>query len=236
MRTNPRSTAVALERVLDLYECHAEDLRAARTAQREMLRAQRELRPKLDDIEAEISYLLIRDIRPAEVVELGTFRGWSTTWLLRALTDNGSGRLRSYDIVDHARTTVPADLTPRWTFHHGDVREAADLTTSPIDYLFIDAAHTARFARWYVDVLFSRLRSGVVVSVHDVYHRARPLPFSEGSVVLTWLREREQTHFSASERAFGAAYREIRRTRRRLGLDDVVHSAGPNPMIYFTAP
>ncbi|MCD9878427.1 class I SAM-dependent methyltransferase [Streptomyces guryensis] len=34
-------------------------------------------------------------------MEIGTFLGWSTTWILQALKDNGTGHLYSYDIVDH---------------------------------------------------------------------------------------------------------------------------------------
>jgi hypothetical protein len=56
--------------------------------------------PQLDDVEAELTYLALRDHRPHTVMELGTFQGWSTTWILRALRDNGHGRLHSFDQVD----------------------------------------------------------------------------------------------------------------------------------------
>jgi hypothetical protein len=58
----------------------------------------------------------------------------------------------------------------------------ANLHTVPTtaDYLFIDAAHSARFARWYIGNLLPRIPAGIPVSVHDVFHRRRPLPFTEG--------------------------------------------------------
>src|SRR4051812_36088788 len=69
------------------YREFAPDLRVAREEQRELL-AQRPLRPRLDDLEAEIAYLTVRALRPRAVLELGGDRGWSTTWLLRALRDS----------------------------------------------------------------------------------------------------------------------------------------------------
>ncbi|WP_397540883.1 hypothetical protein [Salinispora vitiensis] len=37
--------------------------------------------------------------------------------------------------------------------------------------MFVDAPHTAKFARWFVGQLFPTVRSGVPVSVHDVFAR-----------------------------------------------------------------
>ena len=225
---------IDLETVLSLYREHADALGAARDAQRALLRSNRGLRPKLDDIEAELTYLLVRDTKPERIVEIGTFHGWSTSWLLRALADNGTGHLQSYDIVDHVLGTIPGELSAdRWTFHHGDVRAAANLRPSRIDFLFIDAAHTARFARWYVDNLLADLRPGTPVTVHDVYHRRTAGRFSEGRVVLDWLARRGDGHFTASARAAPQAFREISAVKRALGLGEVVHQAAPNPMIYF---
>ncbi|MEU8661351.1 class I SAM-dependent methyltransferase [Actinoplanes philippinensis] len=230
----PVPNILDLADVTGLYRKYADDLAAARDGQRALLKpGGPRLRPKLDDIEAELTYLLVRHHRPRTVAEIGTFHGWSTTWLLRALRDNGEGELRSYDIVDHARRSVPAALADgRWTFHHGDVRQAA-LTPGLIDYLFIDAAHTAPFARWYTARLFGQLRPGTPVSVHDVYHRRRAGRFSEGRVVLDWLAQRRLGHFTASRAAAPAQYAEILAVRESLGLAEPVHQGGRNPMIFF---
>ncbi|MEV6634860.1 class I SAM-dependent methyltransferase [Actinoplanes sp. NPDC051470] len=232
--TSTRSI-IDLEAVLNLYRAYAEDLGVARDAQRALLSAKRGMRPKLDDIEAEITYLLVRDNRPARVVEIGTFHGWSTSWLLRALADNGTGHLHSYDLVDHVLGTIPGDLSDdRWTFHHGDARTGGDLQPSTIDHLFIDAAHTARFARWYVADLLEKVNAGVPVSVHDVYHHRHSGRFGEGRVVLDWLVRRGNGHFTASATAAPSVFEEISAVKRSLGLDEVLHRAAPNPMIYFT--
>jgi predicted O-methyltransferase YrrM len=236
--TMTTATGLDVDTVVALYRRYAEPLRLAREAQRELLATDpRALRPKLDDVEAEITYLLLRELRPAAVVEIGTFHGWSTTWQLRALRDNGTGHLYSFDLVDHAVRSVPAELSGgRWTFTHGDVRKNLAALPNPVDYLFVDAAHTAPFARWYTEVLFPGLPAETPVSVHDIYHRGQPLPFSEGRVVLGWLADRKLPHFTAAPAHAPDVYEAIFAVKRELGLTAPVHaSSRHNPMIYFSS-
>ena len=145
--------------MIDLYRRHADALREAREAQRRLLCTGRRLRPRLGDVEAEIAYLLIRDRRPRRVVQIGAASAWSSSWLRRALADNGSGELHAYDLSGSGR-----------------------LDPATVDLLFIDAGHTARFARWYRAHLLDRLRPGTTVCVHDVYRR--PYLLGGGRVVL----------------------------------------------------
>ena len=64
--------------------------------------------PMLDDVEAEVTYLLIRDRNPKLIMEMSPNGGWSTTWILRALRDNGAGgQLWSYDLHDMSTKLVP---------------------------------------------------------------------------------------------------------------------------------
>jgi hypothetical protein len=86
----------------------------------------------------------------------------------------------------------------RWEFRRGDARTlAADWATN-LDYLFIDADHRARFARWHLKEIFPRLRPATPVSVHDVFHRAKPLPFTEGTEILQWLKDTRTPYFTAA--------------------------------------
>jgi predicted O-methyltransferase YrrM len=231
--TEAATQLTTVDNVAHLYRMYAADLSRVREEQRE-LAAQRDLRPKLDDIEAEITYLLIRSVRPASIVEIGTFHGWSTTWILQALRDNGEGDLHSYDLVDHVRQSVPATLAAsRWTFHHGDVRS---LAIPAADYLFLDAAHSASFARWYTAHLLPGLAAGTPVSVHDVYHHRAVLPFTEGRVLLRWLRERGIAAFTTSSAHAPDVYERLRQLKGNLRLAAPVHRLAPNPMVFFQAP
>ena len=217
-----------LTTAVELYRKYADDLGSVREEQRRRLPG---IRAQLDDIEAELTYLRLRALRPATVVEIGTFHGWSTTWLLSALRDNRFGRLVSYDVVDHVVKSVPEELTgDRWTFRQGDVRTAQ--LPAEIDYLFLDAAHSASFARWYIAELFSRL-NGTPVSVHDVFHGRRPMPFSEGAVLVRWLNEQSVDYFTPSARRAPEAFAELLAVKRELGLAEPVRPGRHNPMVFF---
>jgi len=190
---------------------------------------------QLDDVEAELTYLLLRHHRPATVMELGTFHGWSTNWLLRALRDNDHGQLHSFDQVDHVLRNVPAALADRWTFVPGDVRETLPKVPTDVGYLFVDADHGARFARWYLAELFPLMPAGIPVSVHDVLPGRRPRPWSEGSVVTAWLREQGIDEFTASRRAAPQAFAQLQALRAELGITGA-RDTTRNPMIFFNLP
>lgn len=225
--------------VTGLYERYAVDLRTVRREQRELYDRHRRAggRAQLDDLEAEISYLLVRHTRPAALVEIGCLHGWSTSWLLRALRDNGQGTLHSFDRIDAARRWVPPDLSEgRWQFTEGDVRERVAELPGDIGYLFLDAAHSARFARWYLRTLLPRLAPGTVVSVHDVHHRARPLPGTEGAELLRWLRTTGIPSFTVAAAKAPGVNSRLRRLRTELGPAEPVHSGTDDPMVFFTTP
>jgi len=223
---------VTFELVSALYREHAGALRAAKEAQLAHRRARPSMKTQLDDIEAEITYLLLRHLRPAKVVEIGSLHGWSTSWLLRALADNETGRLTTVDLVGHAVATVPAELAEnRWEFRQGDARQLTGDWLAGVDYLFIDADHGARFAQWYLTQVFPKIDAAV--SVHDVFHRRTPLPFTEGAEVLRWLAKTRTPYFTAARARARDVHARLGELRRELGLDAVVHTGRDNPMIYF---
>ena len=197
----------------------------------------RRFRPKFDDIEAELTYLFVRSLRPAVVLEIAPYYGWSTTWLLQALRDNGAGRLHSYDLVDYSRWTMPPELArDRWVFTQGDIRDSLDRLPRDVGYLFLDAAHTAEFARWYVETLFPRLAPGTLVGVHDIFRGPDLPPMEESIVLLEWLERRGVPYFTAAPGRSGAAYDRIVALKRDLGLAEPIHDSVKNPMVFFQLP
>jgi predicted O-methyltransferase YrrM len=195
----------------------------------------RRFKPQFDDIEAEISYLLVRAFRPASVVEIAPDRGWSTTWLLAALRDNGAGHLYSYDVFDYSTRAVPPDLAHgRWTFTLGDVAQPPDRLPPTIDYLFLDAAHSAPFAQWYLSELLPGLEPGTPVSIHDIFPPPERLDrFGEAGVVQDWLARRGATYFTAAPAASQDAYDRLIALKQDLGLAAPIHSSQANPMVFF---
>jgi len=51
------------------------------------------------DVEGELVYMLIRETRPEVVFEISPHAGWSTNYLLGALTANDKGILHSFEIL-----------------------------------------------------------------------------------------------------------------------------------------
>ncbi|MBO4241417.1 class I SAM-dependent methyltransferase [Pseudonocardia alni] len=224
-----------LDFLAGLYRTHADDLATVIDGQRELL-ADGTITPQLDDVEAELTYLLLRHHRPSQVVEVGTFYGWSTTWILSALRDNGSGHLQSFDLVDHVCGTVPEELSAgRWTFHRGDLRETVEKVPADTGYLFVDADHGRRFARWYLEHLFGRIATGTPTSVHDVFHLPRARPFTEGSEVLRHLERSGTEWFTSSRAAAPRNLRALDAVRAELGITGV-RGTSRNPMIFFSMP
>lgn len=220
----------------DLYRTHAGDLSAVIAQQRTFLAETPSVVPQLDDVEAELTYLLLRHHRPSHVVEIGTFWGWSTTWILSALRDNGHGHLHSFDLVDHVRHTVPAELAgDRWTFHPGDLRETLSEVPAGTGYLFVDADHGRRFGRWYLEHLFPRIAPGTPASVHDVFHLPLPRPFTEGAELMRWLRARDVAWFTAARPAARTHLRALDAVRAEVGITGA-RGTTRNPMVFFEMP
>jgi predicted O-methyltransferase YrrM len=195
------------------------------------------LRASFDDVEAEVTYLLIRSTRPQVVVEISPSGGWSSLWILSALRDNGTGHLYSYDLVDDATRNIPASLrTDRWTFVRGDVHRAVPTIPRPIDYLFIDADHSEQFADWYIQNLFPLLGPVAIVSIDDVFRGPNDWPkvFGEGRRVLEWLKNNGQGYLAFSPYAFAPNYEQAMRVKSQLGMARQIHTSIVNPCLFFS--
>lgn len=205
---------------------------AARRAGRDWERG-RFMNPQLDDIEAELTYLRIRALRPEVVVEVAPFRGWSTTWMLHALRDNDRGSLTSFDLVEDSRAFVPAELADRWRLVVGDVRTQLPAMPERIDYLFMDADHRASFAHWFLAELMPRVDGAG--SVHDVFHSADPSRSGgEAAVVVEWLQREGIPWMTPSRLAPEGEAQRIEEIRRRLGFHEPIHFGDHNSMVLFT--
>lgn len=199
--------------------------------------------PKFDDLDCEITYLLVRHLKPKTIVEISPSGGWSTSWLLRAVTENDSGTVYSYDLRDVASRLLPKELTAgRWVFSKGDVRDATSRIPSPIDYLFLDALHTGGFARWYVENLFPRLSRNAVVTVDDMFNphdtlstrKSRgPGGDTEPDVVFDWLTERKQPYFTVAPQGAPKTFEKIMRLRQELGILRKIRPSERNPAVFF---
>jgi predicted O-methyltransferase YrrM len=194
------------------------------------------LDPHFDDIEAEITYLLIRASRPKKLVEISPLGGWSTSWVLNGIRDNDYGTLYSYDLVDDSLKTLPSDLMSlKWVFKKGDVKKTIGEMPDDIDYLLMDADHSSDFATWYIQNIFPKLRSGALVSIHDVFHDTEPgQTFGEGMVITQWLQQNHVNYVTAAPAKNHSFYNRITELKRELGIQENIHASIANPMIFFS--
>lgn len=239
---------ISTDGMTELYQQYRHDLVSVRRRQywfhrrhdNPLVRRLRKLRlrrhmlfPALDDIEAEVTYLLIRARRPKVVIEMSPNGGWSTSWILSALRDNDNGgQLWSYDLHDTCMKFVPRELAAgRWNFVQGDAHETTRSAPN-FDYLFIDADHSRAFAEWFVSTLFPRVPRGAVVSVHDVFHTAEPS--EEGEVVIRWLEQHGVPYWTPSPLVSTEVTDRIEQERALLGIDYVIQARDRhNPMLFF---
>lgn len=124
------------------------------------------------DRESELLYLLVRATKPETVVEISPCHGYSTNYILAALTQNGRGELHSYEIVPsvHGKPTdqtIRDNQLPRLDLSrlHVHIGDATLANIPSADFLFLDSAHEAWFASWYFTELVPQ--AGLCM-VHDI--------------------------------------------------------------------
>ena len=131
--------------------------------------------PGFPVIDALTTYLMVRDLRPARYVEIGS--GLSTYYAWLAAAANGrDGRACEMTCVDPFPTGRLNELHGPAVHAVVSKVEAADLGLFEVleagDVLFIDSTHVLKLggdvAFLFLEVL-PRLRPGVVVHVHDIH-------------------------------------------------------------------
>jgi hypothetical protein len=125
---------------------------------------------------ARTCYVLCRIVRPLHIVETGVGNGVSTTFILRALAENGLGRLTSIDLppagvrAEAIGSLVPSSLIGQWELvtgasHRllpGVLHELGDLQ------MFVhDSRHTYRYVRRELECVSPRLGRPAAVVVDD---------------------------------------------------------------------
>jgi predicted O-methyltransferase YrrM len=135
-----------------------------------------------DSLLARCCYLACRLLKPAMVVETGVAYGVSSAFVLKALEENGHGRLHSVDLPPLRRETerfwgivVPEALRGRWKLHRGSsTRVLPGLLEGlgEVDLFVHDSLHTYRNMRREFETVWPRLRTGGVILADDVERNA----------------------------------------------------------------
>ncbi len=126
-------------------------------------------------------YLIARSLGPARVVETGVRPGYSTAWILAALSDAGAGELvslgpgspagRARGISDlSVGQLVPPALRSRWTLVLGNTPERLQelLDAAPVDLFFYDNGPDPGRARFEMRSAWAALSPRGVLLAHRV--------------------------------------------------------------------
>jgi predicted O-methyltransferase YrrM len=127
---------------------------------------------------ARLCYAICRAIKPTYVVETGVAYGVTTSFLLRALAENGQGALHSIDrppfddvAASRVGALVPNALRERWTLHRAASRRILPQllpALGQIQLFLHDSRHTYRNILWELETATPFLASNGVAVADDI--------------------------------------------------------------------
>lgn len=132
--------------------------------------------------EAEAVYALVRLLKPEVMVETGVADGTTSSYILRAMEENGRGKLYSIDLPSSMLPAgkapgwvVPAELRKRWELRVGDAAELLPPLLEElgeIDLFLHDSLHTYGHMLFEFRAAWPRLKAGGLLLSHDIGRNA----------------------------------------------------------------
>jgi predicted O-methyltransferase YrrM len=131
-------------------------------------------------VEAEVGeflYGIVRLLKPAHILETGTYTGISSMYMAQALKDNGSGGLDTFEIELQHKTRAE-ELWKKVGVQefvrciHADARKVS--LTEPSDLMFLDSEPGIRFDE--LVRFFPFLNPGGFVFIHDLHRHMSQQP------------------------------------------------------------
>jgi len=117
----------------------------------------------------ELLYSLVRAMRPAVIVETGTYKGIGTYYLATAARDNGFGEVHTAEPFAHlareARSRLAAKGLTNVTVHQKTGVDMIFRMSKTVDFAFLDSNMETRVPE--LVTLYPMLKDGAIVAVHD---------------------------------------------------------------------
>lgn len=131
----------------------------------------------------EFLYWLTRYRRPTVVVETGVAAGWSSQAILRAMAENGHGRLYSSDFplfrlddpAQHVGMLVDPELRDRWELHtDGDAVNLPRILnwSGGVDLFHYDSDKSYSGREFAIDLVGRQLSPGGLVVMDDLHNNS----------------------------------------------------------------
>jgi len=139
-----------------------------------------------------VLYVLVRIFKPEVVVETGVTNGVSSSFILKALTQNSRGRLYSIDL--HYREgmsvpigkklgwIIPEELRNRWVLALGESTKVLPKLLKKlgtVDIFFHDSRHTYKTMMKEYSIVWPFLKDGGLLLSHDVKSNDAFLDFGD---------------------------------------------------------
>lgn len=194
--------AETLAVLVKLYETYADELRELAIQLRTKYAEMRALgyQSTFGDIEGELLYMLIRETRPELVYEISPNYGYSTNYILAAVTRNGTGKVEGFELLADfsgkpAAEVIQGNLVSLCdgSLYHLNSGDAQILVPRRLqeehpDFILIDSCHDDYFADFYLKQLLNK--QPATVFLQDMCHfDPRPEFSSEASYMLSFLQE-----------------------------------------------
>ena len=157
--------------------------------------------------------LLVRVMRARRILEIGTLGGYSTIWMARELTDDGS--LVTLEISPHnaavaQRNIDRAGLSARTTILTAPASESLSRLiadrAAPFDFVFIDADKERSVE--YFDAALALTRPGSVIIVDNVVRKGAIIDASTNDSMVLGMR-RLTEHLSHERRVSTTAIQTV---------------------------
>ena len=127
---------------------------------------------------ARCCYLACRLLQPSIVLETGVAYGVTSAYILRALEENGQGRLYSVELPRPGRKAnefvgiaIPEGLKGRWNLYHGFSKRVLPKLlreVGSVDIFMQDSCHNYRCMKREFDAVWPCMRTGGMIIVDDI--------------------------------------------------------------------
>lgn len=120
-------------------------------------------------VQGSLLKILVEIAGASRILEIGSFTGYSATWMAMGLPEGGS--IDALEINDELEGLMregweKAGVSGRINLHIGDAKETLKSLKGPYDMVFIDA-NKREYSEYY-DLVFPMLRSGGIIVADDV--------------------------------------------------------------------
>lgn len=147
------------------------------------------------DFEGQLLYILIREEKPGLIYEISPAAGYSTNYIAYALTKNGRGKLKSFELQKNIYG-LPTEDVIRGNLVEGIDHSVLQVVTGDVtkikfeqfpSLLLLDSCHDKWFADWYLENLVKQMNGWILIQ--DIAFADRIEKTTEASRVFEWIKD-----------------------------------------------